>query len=322
MKSMKGKVIGGKLILVALFCVAVLAMAGNGQAMTRTLKKEPAVVIAAFGTTTQARVTYDFFEDQLRKELPPEYRDLKIVWAFTSEIVRERANAKFSKAGSEERYRSLPQVLADLENEGYRKVAVQSLHIFPGQEFEDLEREIEAFRMIGLRIEYGGTLLHEWPWVFETISVLEKEFLAPDEGYNVLVAHGTPETFVGSNATYLGLDRYLGRKYANVAVGGVDGVLTREQALETVKASPVKRARLIPFMYVAGDHIMNDIMGEKPDKDGEISWALELERAGIKVDTVYTEYKGERCFKGLGFYEGINSRYIGQLVESLKRLTE
>lgn len=322
MQRMNEKTICRQLTLAALVCVALWAMAGNGWAMTRTLKKEPAIIIAAFGTTTKARVTYDFFEAQLRKELPEKYRHLKIVWAFTSEIVRERVNARFEKAGNDERYLSLPQVLANLENEGYRKVAVQSLHIFPGQEFEDLEREIAAFRMIGLHIEYGGTLLHEWPWVFATVDVLEKEFLAPSEGYNVLVAHGTPETFAGSNATYLGLDRYLSRKYPNVVAGGVDGVLTREQALDVVKASPLKRARLIPFMYVAGDHIMNDIMGETPDKDGDLSWALELERAGVKVDTVYIEYRGERCFKGLGFYEEINRRYIGQLVENLKRLEE
>ncbi|MFC1513217.1 sirohydrochlorin cobaltochelatase [Thermodesulfobacteriota bacterium] len=311
-----------KLSLVALGCVILLALATNVQAMHRTIKKEPALVIAAFGTTTKARVTYEFFDAQLRKELPAQYRNLKIVWAFTSEIVRERVNARFKKAGSDERYLSLPQVLANLENEGYRKVAVQSLHIFPGQEFEDMEREIEAFRTIGLRIEYGGTLLHEWPWLFETVSLLEKQFLVADEGVNVLVAHGTPESFPGSNSTYLGLDRYLSHKYPNVVAGGVDGVLTREQALDAVKESPLKRARLIPFMYVAGDHIMNDIMGEEPDKDGELSWALELKRAGVKVDTVYTDYKGERCFKGLGFYNEINSRYIEQLVESLKRLKE
>ena len=319
---MNEKMSRGKLIFTVLLSVAMLAMAGNGWTMTRTIQKEPAIVIAAFGTTTKARVTYDFFDAQLRKELPKEYRNLKIVWTFTSEIVRERANAKFKKAGSAERYLSLVQVLANLENEGYRKVAVQPLHIFPGQEFEDMEREIAAFSMIGLRIENGGTLLHDWEWLFETVSVLEKEFLAPNEGMNVLVAHGTPETFAGSNATYLGLDRYLSRKYPNVVAGGVDGVLTREQALAAVKAFPVKRARLIPFMYVAGDHIMNDIMADKPDKHGELSWALELEKAGIKVDSVFTEYKGERCFKGLGFYKEINSRYIKQLVDSLKRLEE
>ncbi|MDH5299419.1 MAG: sirohydrochlorin cobaltochelatase, partial [Desulfobulbaceae bacterium] len=135
-------------------------------------------------------------------------------------------------------------------------------------------------------------------------------------------AHGTPETFSGANAAYLGLDRYLSRQYPNVVAGGVDGVLTRDQALTAVKASPKKRVRLIPFMYVAGDHIMNDIMGDEPEKDGTLPWALDLKRAGMEVETLYTEYKGERYFKGLGFNEAINHRYIEQLVESLKRLEE
>ncbi|TYO99272.1 sirohydrochlorin cobaltochelatase [Geothermobacter ehrlichii] len=294
----------------------------SAWSMTRTLKREPAIVIVAFGTTTRAMVTYDAFEKQLRRELPAKYQKLKIEWAFTSEIVRERANKKFKAQGIDKRFLSLPQVLANLENDGYRKVAIQSLHIFPGQEFKDMERQIDAFRQIGLRIEYGGTLLHEWPWVFETIDSLEPYFLPPDQGCNVLVAHGTPETFPGSNATYLGLDRYLSEKYDNVFVGGVDGILTREQALARARACKVKRVRLVPFMYVAGDHIMNDIMGTKPDDKGVPSWAMELEQAGIEVDSLTVEYEGKTYFRGLGFYEKINRNYIRQLQESLKRLEE
>ncbi len=310
----------GTVLAVLLFVVCAWITAAG--AMTRTIKKDPAIVVVAFGTTTRAQGTYDFFEEQLRQELPARYRGYKVVWAFTSEIVRERANKKFAEAGIPKRYRSLAQVLADLEDEGYRKIALQSLHIFPGQEYEDMERVIRAFRTLGLRIEYGGALLHEWPWVFEAVDVLSGEFLAPDEGCNVLVAHGTPETFPGSNATYLGLDRYLSRKYPNVFIGGVDGVLTREQALAQAKRYPVKRVRLVPFMYVAGDHIMNDIMGEEPDDEGTPSWAMELRQAGLEVDSVEVTYGGERYFKGLGFYRRINSMLIGQLLESLKRLEE
>ncbi|MDH5297494.1 MAG: hypothetical protein OEV91_00560, partial [Desulfobulbaceae bacterium] len=87
-------------LVTLLLAILLLAVAANGWAMTRTLKKEPAIVIVAFGTTTKAQVTYDFFEEQLRRELPEPFKRLKIVWAFTSEIVRERANAKFKKEGS------------------------------------------------------------------------------------------------------------------------------------------------------------------------------------------------------------------------------
>ncbi len=322
MQTMMKKMCLKTLPLIGLVLALALVTAGGAQAMTRTLKKEPAVVIVAFGTTTKARATYDFFDAQLRRELPEPYRHGRIAWAFSSEIVRERANAKFKKEGKPERFLSLAQVLANLEDEGYRKVAVQPLVIFPGQEFEEIERAVAAFRTMGMRIELGGTLMHKWEWAFEAVAALEKEFLPPGKGVNVLVAHGTPETFPGSNAAYLGLDRYLSRKYPNVVVGTVEGLLTREQALAVVKNSPTKRARLIPFMYVAGDHIMNDIMGREPEKDGSLSWALELERAGVKVDSVPFDYQGDHFYKGLGFYEAINHQFIEQLAASLKRLAE
>ena len=309
-----------RFVMVAWVMMMVVGVTTICSAMTRTLKADPAIVIVAFGTTTKAGVTYEFFEQQLRASLPKQYREYKIEWAFTSEIIRERANQKFVKQDLPTRYRSLPQVLADLEDEGYRRVAIQSLHIFPGQEYLDMEREITAFRTLGMQIEYGGTLFHEWEAVFEAIEILEHEFLAPNEGSNILVVHGTPQTFPGSNSTYMGLDRYLSHKYENVFIGGVDGVLTREQALDLAKNFPLKRVRLIPVMYVAGDHIMNDIMGTEADRHGVVSWAMELEAAGFKVDSPSLSYKGVELYKGLGFYKEINQLFMDQLLESLERI--
>jgi len=306
----------GKWMSAFLAMVLVGAVFANEcRAMGRTIKEEPAIVVVAFGTTTRAKATYEFFDRQLRKELSPAHRDLKIAWAFTSEIVRERANRRFEQQGAKERFLSLAQVLANLEDQGYRRVAVQPLHIFPGQEYQEMERVIGAFRTLGLRIEYGGALFHEWPMVFAAMEALSAQFLPEGEGANLLVVHGTPQTFPGSNATYLGLARYLDHRYPNVFIGGVDGVLTREQALDKVKAYPVKKVRIIPCMFVAGDHIMNDIMGEEPD-----SWASELKAAGLEVEAVETAFDGARYFKGLGFYPELNRIFIEQLDESLERL--
>ena len=99
--------------------------------------------------------------------------------------------------------------LANLEAEGYRKVVVQPLHIFPGQEYDEVTTAIKAFTLLGLRIEQGETLLHEWPLVHKVIDVLEKDFLPESRGCNVIVSHGTPRTFQGANSTYLGLEKYI-----------------------------------------------------------------------------------------------------------------
>lgn len=294
------------------------------QAMmkTRTLKKEPAIVLAAFGTTTKAMVTFDYFEEQLRKELPDKYKNLRIEWAFTSEIVRERANKKFKNQGINKRFRSLAQVISDLEDEGYRKIVVQPLHIFPGIEYESVLRMVnglvEAFRDYDLQIKVGSPLLAHWESLEKVVNVMKETLLPPEKGCNVLVGHGTGETHVGSNITYLGLERLLKTYYSNAFLGTVEGVPSRTEVLDEARKCNPKRIRFVPFMFVAGDHIMNDIMGQEPGDDGELSWALEMQRAGFKVEAPTVTYKGKVYYKGLGFYPEIDRIFVKSIVRKLK----
>ncbi|NOY46276.1 MAG: cobalamin biosynthesis protein CbiK [Deltaproteobacteria bacterium] len=299
------------LILTALW--AVPGPAGAAQLLTRTLKDKPAIVIAAFGTSTRAQITFDAFEKQLREEVP----GYEIRWAFTSEIIRERVNKRWAKQGIQKRLKSLQQTLGDLEAEGYTKVVVQPLHIFPGEEYEEVMNIVEHFP--GLRIETGEALLQRWESLFEVVAVISQDFLPPEEGCNVLAAHGTPTSNFGSNITYLGLERHLSKKYPNAFLGAVDGIITREDALGAAKACPKKRVRFIPFMYVAGDHIMNDIMGEEEDPN-EPSWNTELKREGFKTDVTTVEYEGETYYKGLGFFPEVNEIFIKEIKRALKRL--
>lgn len=315
-----GRAVTG-LLVASLLVAGVIFGVRPARAMTRTLERGPAIVIVAFGTTTGASETYDAFAAQLHKELPEVWQQAPVTWAYTSEIVRERVNKHFAEQGDPRRYKSLLQVLADLEDQGYRRIAVQSLHIFPGQEYEEMERQIAAFQGLGLRIEYGGTLLHRWDMLAAAVSAVAPDFLPTTEGCTLLVTHGTPQTFPGSNTTYLGLDRYLQQGYGGkVTVGTIDGIISRQEALGRVKGCVPARVRMVPFMYVAGDHIMNDIMGDKPDKEGTPSWAMELKQAGVQVETVTTEYQGRQVVKGLGLYPEINRLLIKQLTYSLERL--
>ena len=311
--------------IVVLAAIMLFAFTGTAFSMlkTMTLKKDPAIVIAAFGTTTKAQATYDFFEEQLKKDLPPKYRNYEVRWAFTSEIVRERANKKFAKAGIKKKYRSLAQVISNLEDEGYRKIVVQPLHIFPGIEYEhvlDMSEGLrEVFKDFDLRIIVGEPLLQYWWDMRRVVDALKKDLIPSQKGCNVLAAHGTGETAVGSNSTYLGLDRMLSLEFDNTFLGSVEGITSSEDAMARAKACKAKKVRFIPFMYVAGDHIMNDIMGTEPDKDGELSWSLEMKKAGFATESTMAKYKDLEYFKGLGFYPEINSIYIEGIVRLLKK---
>lgn len=296
----------------ALIAVATSPAAQAAQLMTRTLKNRPAIVVAAFGTSTRAQVTYDVFQKQLEEVFP----DHEIRWAFTSEVIRERVNRRWAEQGKPDRLSSLQQALGDLEAAGYTKVVVQPLHIFPGEEYAEVLGIVEHFP--GLRIATGETLLERWETLYEVVHLISADFLGPEEGCNVLVAHGTPTTQLGSNITYLGLERHLQKKYPNTFLGAVDGIITRDDALGPAAACAPKRVRFVPFMYVAGDHIMNDIMGEEDAQ--EPSWNIELKRAGITTEATTVQHEGETYYKGLGFFPGVNEVYIREIERALDRL--
>ncbi len=270
------------------------------------LKDKPAIVLAAFGTSTKAQITFDFFEHQIRRALP----GYEIRWAFTSDIIRAKMNKIYAKRGIHRRLHSLQEVLAKLQAEGYRKVVVQPLHIFPGLEYKDVLETCAHFP--GLRIVVGSPLFLYWENVHEVLEVLSKEFLPPSEGVNVLAGHGTEVTCDSANITYLGLNWMLSQHYPNVILSTVEGVPDAESALKKAVAYPAKRVRFIPLMFVAGDHVMHDIFGE------EDSWRTEVEAAGKKADCVTTVVNGKTYYKGLGLYPEIDAIFIKSIKRMLK----
>jgi len=273
-------------------------------------KKKPAIVIAAFGTSTKARITYDVFGGQLEKALPGH----EIRWAFTSRTIRKRVNAEKEKQGAVERLHSLLEVLASLEADGVVNVVVQPLHLFPGFEYNKVLEIVRNFS--GLRIEAGQTLFQRSDALREIVELLSNDFLTDEQGVNVLVAHGSPLTQAAANNTLLELNRYVSASYPNVLLGCIDGVVAKEEAMAKAKAHPGKKVRFIPLMYVAGDHVMNDIMGE----DGRESWRDEAEAAGKTVDAPTVDVNGDKYFRGLGLLPEVNEAIIREIKRVLGRL--
>ncbi len=94
-----------------------------------TAPVKPAIILAAFGTTTNAFRTYDKIDRQVKERFP----GYEIRWAFTSKKVRHKVKEEQHKE-----LKSLPEVLQDLKNAGYSKVAIQSLLLAPGKEWEEI----------------------------------------------------------------------------------------------------------------------------------------------------------------------------------------
>jgi len=278
--------------------VLILSMISAPWTLNAASTAKPAIVLAAFGTTTEAFDTYHHFELQVKKRFP----DHDIRWAFTSRKVRHKvAEEKGQKLND------LPTTLRELKEAGYTRVAVQSLHLVPGEEWE--KKIVEESRKIpGLKVALGQPLLSSQQDQERVLQALAPTFPKDlKDTAVILVAHGSPSP--EGTATYLAFNRLLRSHYPhqNVFLGTVEGKPTRQEALEAVKKSQAATVVLMPFLFVAGEHVAKDILGNDPQ-----SWKSEL----LKQKA----YHIEGITKGLGYQEGIVNIYLDHLAQALKGL--
>jgi len=91
-----------------------------------------------------------------------------------------------------------------------------------------------------------------------------------------------------------------------VFIGTVEGAPSREDVLAELGKNNVKKAYLMPFLAVAGDHAKNDLAGDEPD-----SWKSVMTGAGIAVTPV---------LKGTGDNAPLADIWIGHLKDAFERL--
>ena len=276
----------------------ILSMISAPWTLNAASTAKPAIVLAAFGTSTEAFETYSHFEQKVKARFP----DYEIRWAFTSHKVRHKlAQEKGQKLND------LPTTLRELKAAGYTRVAVQSLHIVPGEEWE--KKVVEESRKIpGLKVALGKPLLSSKEDQERVLQALAQTFPKDlKDTAVVLVAHGSPSP--EGTAAYLAFNRLLRSHYPhqNVFLGTVEGKPTRQEVMEAVKKSKAATVVLMPFLFVAGEHVAKDILGDDPE-----SWKSEL----LKQKA----YRIEGITKGLGYQEGIVNIYLDHLARALKSL--
>ena len=256
----------------------------------------PAIVLAAFGTSTAAFDTYGHFEQKVKERFP----GYEIRWAFTSRKVRQKLAQEKGKE-----LKDLATTLRELKDAGFTRVAIQSLHIVPGEEWD--KKIVQVSREIpGLKVALGKPLLHS-PQDQERVLRSVAQTFPQDlkDTAVVLMAHGSPVP--EGEKTYVAFDRLLRARYQNVFLGAVEHKPTKEEAFEAVKKADPASVVLMPFMFVAGEHVAKDMLGDDPE-----SWKSQL----LKQKA----YRIEGITKGLGYQDGIIAIYLDHLAQALKSL--
>lgn len=250
------------------------------------------ILIVSFGTSHLD--TLEKTIQVIEKDAAEKFPAYGVYRAFTSTVIirKLKKTCGFFVDTVEE---ALKRMAAD----GIEEVIVQPTHIINGIENDAMTESLTRHRGMFRRLCTGKPLLSSVDDYKKAVhAVMTQTELAEDEVL-VLMGHGTDHH---ANSAYPTLEyTFHALGYAQVLVGTVESFPELKNVMSGLKASGKKKAVLMPFMLVAGDHAKNDMAGE------EDSWKIRLEEEGYQVRTI---------LKGLGEFEGIRKIFLEHIEEA------
>jgi len=219
--------------------------------MTTTTNQALALVF--FGTTADAGLkVYDWIEAQMAAQYP----QMTVRRAFTSRMVISRLKERGIAVPN------LPELLADFKQQGIIQVAVLPFLIVPGQEYGKITAALAAEPE--LQTVCATPLLtteHDYEAV---IAALEPEI--PVGIPTVIGCHGN-EHHDQFNKEIRQFTALIEARHSQIIVATIEGDNPGTAPLTKAKemAQACGAVHFIPLMLVAGDHVMNDIMGDEED---------------------------------------------------------
>lgn len=249
---------------------------------------EKGIIVTSFGTTYEE--TRIKCIASIENRMKDEFRDYKVVRAFTSRMVINKLKRRDGYVVD-----TPTEALEKLFNEGIKEIYIQPLLIIEGLEYEKILREARDFiKENNCDIAIGKPLLsHE-----KDYNKVATELNLQDAV--VLMGHGSEHK---TDASYEKLELKMREKNEHVFIGTVEGRKTLADILEELKQKSIQQVKLRPFMLVAGDHVINDMASDEED-----SWKRILESNGLGVQVQ---------IQGLGAMAGIQDIFIEHLKEVL-----
>jgi len=250
---------------------------------------KPPIVIVAFGTTSDAITTYRYINEKIRTH----FTDRELFWSFSSRTITERLQWQ-----GQEKIRHPEELFSLLIEQGYKSAVVQSLHLFPGTEFNSLTTVMLEAK---LHCIPGAPLINSPDDYSEICRILQPFIATTRKRATLILGHGTSHS---SWTAYYCLETFLRHRFGpHIFVGTVEKYPESNHLVDEIQMAGYKEVSIIPFFLVAGMHYKRDICG-----DGESSWLTRLKRSGIKTDTVDS---GLAMLPG---FDGIIVRHIDEAI--------
>ena len=294
----------GKMMAAAAMAVSCLAISIPGYA-AYSLSEEVKAPTPALKQASEIGVRS--YSNPALQNLPNKLPGVKVVTAYTSHIIIDRVKANEGLV-----IPTPEKALEQLKAEGYTRIALATLDVIPGMEYEYKTAIYRLYRDQFKKMTFGTPLLYwqgqeEQPDdVKDFAEAMSTQFpkLAKTDAVLVM-AHGTPHP---SNAYYSVVqDRFNNLGKGHVHIYSVEGWPSLNDVIPKLKAEKVKNVTLMPMMMVAGDHANNDMAGDEEDSHKSI-----LQKEGFKV----TPY-----IHGLGENAAVQKMFVKHALESWDALT-
>lgn len=246
------------------------------------------IIVASFGTTFEK--TRQLCIESIEKRISEEYKDIKVLRAFTSRVVISRL-----KKRDNIHVDTPTEALQKMKDNEIQEIYIQPLLFIDGVEYDKIIKESEEFIKAneGIKVYIGKPLL-------SSESDYENVIKALQLNLNKAVVYMGHGTYHKADAVYEKLENAIRKNgHENMFIATVEGEKTLANVLVELKNQDIKDVILKPFMLVAGDHANNDMASDEDD-----SWKSILEANGINVVT---------DISGLGEVKAIQDIFINHL---------
>ena len=224
----------------------------------RHYNKETAIILSCFGSVIEQE-KYLAFEAFVKES----FEEFPVFTAFSSKMVIK----ELAKKG--EVYKNLPQVMADVDMEGYKRYIVVSVNIFPTDEHEVLTRMVKGFREFSLaNIRYTTPLLHKTKETSNYLNFLDAKIRQKNSDViNLYIIHGVPVLnlagleAVNYTANFL---KMINEKNLTCSLEGefpffaVKDAIKRD-ILKLTAGDKKAKVQIVPMLLVSGNHYDNDM---------------------------------------------------------------
>ncbi|MBQ3438339.1 MAG: sirohydrochlorin cobaltochelatase [Fusobacterium sp.] len=256
------------------------------------MKNKNALFMVHFGTTHDD--TRELTINAMNKKFQEEFKEYDFFEAYTSRII-------LKKLKDRDFIKEHPlKALENIVEKGYENIIVQSSHVIPGIEYENLLQELAQFSEKFKSIKVGKPLLYNVNDYKKIVEALAEDYVPKNKKEAlVLVCHGTDSPVGASYAMieYV-FDEY---GYENVYVVSTKEYPLMDTLIKKLKKDGIEEITMAPFMFVAGEHAKNDMA---------VDFKEELEEEGFKVNKV--------ILKGLGEFETILNIFLEHLKAAIE----